>query len=339
MITIDGSYGEGGGQTIRTAVALSAIIGEPIKMENIRANRPRPGLAAQHLNAIKTAAEMCSAELVGADLGSTSIIFTPGSVVGGSFNVDVGTAGSITLVLQCIMPIALHAPEAAAINIRGGTDVKWSPPIDFTAHVLLPVLKEFSIDAEIGVIARGYYPEGGGNVKAVIRPGKIKPAVIIDAHETGTVRGISHSSRLPEHVVQRQSEAARKHLADNGYANASITNSSVNVMSTGCGITLWTGYKSGSSLGERGKPAERVGVEAARMLIEELKSPCAVDVHVADQLIPYMALAPGSEITTSSLSEHIKTNIWVVERMMPEVKFAVETDRSKGTVRIASSNR
>ncbi len=350
MIRIDGSYGEGGGQIIRTAVALSAVTGTEVTISNIRSNRPKPGLKAQHMTAISTAADMTGARVSGLKPGSTDLTFSPGDISGGHYNIDIGTAGSITLLLQCLMPVASAAQEPVSLDITGGTDVAWSPPIDYMAHVLLPVLSAMGLKCSIDLYRRGYYPRGGGRVTAVIHPSALRAVDLdketeTDAKKEGEmekdtekeiekewggrkvkgpciVAGISHSSNLPPHVMQRQADAAAEALEKAGYSS-SIDTWAANSPSTGSGITLWCGYTGGSALGKRGLPAEKVGKAAAGEIIAEMGSWAAVDVHLADQLIPYMGLAGGGSFTVREVSGHTKTNIWVVEQFLG-VEFRIE---------------
>ena len=338
MIRIDGSYGEGGGQIIRTAVALSAVTGTEVTISNIRSNRPKPGLKAQHMSAIRTAADMTCARISGLKSGSTELTFSPGDISGGHYNIDIGTAGSITLLLQCLMPVASAAQESVSLDITGGTDVAWSPPIDYMAHVLVPVLASMGLKCSIELYRRGYYPRGGGRVTAIIWPSVLE-AVNLEKEkdkdkegdkgneneawkETCTVSGISHSSNLPPHVARRQADAAAQALEKAGYVS-SIDSRPSSFHSTGSGITLWCGHAGGSALGKRGLPAEKVGRMAAREIIAELDSWAAVDVHLADQLIPYMGLARGGSFTVREVSGHTRTNIWVVEQFLG-VEFRVE---------------
>ncbi len=352
MIRIDGSYGEGGGQIIRTAVALSAVTGTEVTISNIRSNRPKPGLKAQHMSAIRTAADMTCARISGLKSGSTELTFSPGDISGGHYNIDIGTAGSITLLLQCLIPVASAAQESVSLDITGGTDVAWSPPIDYMAHVLLPVLASMGLKCNIRLQRRGYYPRGGGRVTAIIHPSALRAVELDKEKETDTkkedemekergkgkeiekekevgkemefctVSGISHSSNLPPHVAQRQADAATAALEKAGYSS-SIDTWAANSPSTGSGITLWCGYTGGSALGKRGLPAEKVGRMAAREIIAELGSWAAVDVHLADQLIPYMGLAGGGSFTVREVSGHTRTNIWVVEQFLG-VEFRIE---------------
>ena len=161
MLEIDGSYGEGGGQILRTSIALSAVTGRPVYIKNIRAKRPNPGLAAQHLESVRCIALLTDADISGLKLGSTELTFYPKEVKSGEYHIDIGTAGSITLFLQCLMPMAMRIKDAISINIRGGTDVAWSPPIDYLRYVMLPTIAKMGYDAHIDLIGRGYYPRGG----------------------------------------------------------------------------------------------------------------------------------------------------------------------------------
>lgn len=323
MMEIDGSYGEGGGQLVRTAVALSAVTGKAVKVTNIRKNRPNPGLKPQHLKALETAARICEARVSGLFQGSTEFSFAPVEIKGGKYQIDIGTAGSISLLLQCLMPALPFAGEKLELTVRGGTDVAWSPTIDYLQHVTLGALEKMGYSGRVKVHERGYYPKGGGAVSATFEPCKLqgfhfkspKSELKMEVH------GTSHSSNLPSHVAERQAEAAKTLLLEAGYL-PEIETECLEAFSTGSGITLWTGFFGGSALGKKGLPAEKVGSQAAREILPELRSKAAVDVHLADQLIPYMALAGSSSYTVRELSLHAKTNIWVTEQFL-DVKFRI----------------
>ncbi len=318
---LDGSYGEGGGQILRTAVALSAVTEEPVEINNIRKNRSKPGLSTSHVKAVESAAVLCNGEVTGCRLHSTDLIFKPGKIRAGVLNIDIGTAGSITLILQCLMPIALHSPGIVRLNVSGGTDVSWSPTIDYLKHVTLGALSIMGYKCDLRLVRRGYYPRGRGSVEAVIAPSTLKKM----AFETNTcalVRGLSHSSCLPAHVVERQASSARDILKQEGY-DASISLETRDDPSTGSGLTLWCGTAGGSALGKPGLKAEKVGCNAAEALIGELRSGAGVDAYLADQLIPYIAVAGGGSFTTGSISLHTRTNIWVTEQFL-DVKFKIE---------------
>ncbi|AKB76502.1 RNA 3'-terminal phosphate cyclase [Methanosarcina horonobensis HB-1 = JCM 15518] len=341
MIEIDGSYGEGGGQLVRTAVALSAVTGKEIKVTNIRKNRPNPGLKQQHLKSLETAAKICGAQVSGLFPGSSELFFSPIEIKGGKYDIDIGTAGSITLLLQCIMPALPFAKEKVELTIRGGTDVAWSPTVDYLQHITLRALEQLGYVGSVTLRERGYYPRGGGNVSAIFKPCKLHGFHFRKTEENEKfgeklvgeegfeeesqkrkIIGVSHTSNLPAHVPARQAEAAESLLLEAGYGSR-IDVQSHESFSTGSGITLWTGYCGGSALGERGLPAEKVGRRAAEEIIAELRAGAAVDMHLADQLIPYMALAGNSSYTVRELTLHAATNIWVTEQFL-NVKFRIE---------------
>ncbi|VVB90234.1 RNA 3'-terminal phosphate cyclase [uncultured archaeon] len=318
---IDGSYGEGGGQILRTAVALSSVTGKPVEIENIRKMRPKPGLAPQHVKAVESAAAICEAEVRGCSLHSTRLSFRPGKIKGGTYKIDIGTAGSITLLLQCLMPAALHAPDAMKLKITGGTDVSWSPSIDYFRFVTLGALSRIGYNCDLRLIQRGYYPRGGGCVEATIKPSALKKA-FFDKNSCNAVEGISHSSNLPAHIAERQAASAEELLHRGGYETR-ISREIKYCPSTGSGITLWCGALGGSTLGKRGLRAEKVGSDAAEAILNELGSGAGVDIFLADQLIPYMALAGTGSFTTRLITPHTKTNIWVTEQFL-DVKFKIE---------------
>lgn len=313
MIEIDGSYGEGGGQIVRTAVALAAVTGSSIVVSKIRQGRPKPGLAPQHARAILALADICSAKTAGIEPGSSEITFEPGEINGGNYRVDIGTAGSITLLVECLLPAMIKADGPTTLTVTGGTDVRWSPTIDYFKSVFLPALREFGARVKIDVIRRGYYPRGGGSVVLMVTPGSLKPANL-EPQRAGIVEGVSHCSNLPEHVARRQAESAAAALKDAGHCVV-LSTEVLKEVSTGSGITLWAGHKGGSALGERGIRAEEVGKAAAREIIAELSSPAAVDVHLADQLVPYLALAGGS-YTVRQTSKHTSTNVWTARQLL-----------------------
>ncbi|MDY0129297.1 MAG: RNA 3'-terminal phosphate cyclase [Methanosarcina vacuolata] len=320
MLEIDGSYGEGGGQLVRTAVALSAVTGNGIRITNIRKNRPNPGLKQQHLKALETATRICRAQTSGLFPGSTEISFVPVEIEGGKYDIDIGTAGSITLLLQCIMPALPFAKKKVELTIKGGTDVAWSPTINYLQNVTFRALEQLGYSGSLTLKEHGYYPKGGGKVSAYFKPCRLQGFNFLKEEEE--IKGISHASNLPAHVPLRQAEAASTRLMEAGYPSQ-IETQSFEASSTGSGITLWTGYIGGSALGERGLPAEKVGKYAADEIIPELRSGASVDTHLADQLIPYMALAGNSSYTVRELSLHTTTNIWITEQFL-NVKFRIE---------------
>jgi len=317
MIEIDGSYGEGGGQILRAAISLSCLTGKAVRISNIRANRPKPGLAAQHLKGIKAAKKLTDAEVEGLRLGSKTVIFKPGEVRSGRFRIDIGTAGSITLILQSILLPSLI--ERCEFTISGGTDVKWSPTADYFKNVTLPALSLFGVKCEFEVLRRGYYPKGGGIVRVKTEKSSLNGFDFKDYSGDEIIKGISHCSNLPDHVARRQAEAAKAFLEKQGF-ETEIEAKVVRGESTGSVITLWRSFKGGSSLGERGKRAEKVGEEAALNLANELNAGGVVDRHLADQLMVFAAVANGkSSYTTTEVTLHQKSNAYVIEKFLGDV--------------------
>ena len=326
MIEINGSHGEGGGALLRISTALSALTSNPIHITNIRANRPKTGLMPQHLNAVKAVASLSAARVDGLEIGSRELFFYPEEIKSGNYNVDVKTAGSITLVLQAFMIPAGFAESPVNIKIRGGTDVRWSPPVNYLQHVTLPVLKSMGYDADLDIIRRGHYPRGGGIVNVKINPVKKLKSASFDDLKINKIKGISHAVKLPEHVAVRQAESAEKVLQANGFnAEIEIENSN-NALGPGSGIVLWTEGNTrvgGSSIGERGVRAEKVGEKAAEELLYHISQGAAVDKYIGDQIIPYMAMAGKSSAKTAELTLHAVTNIFVTEKIMGK-KFDVD---------------
>jgi RNA 3'-terminal phosphate cyclase (ATP) len=325
---------EGGGQIVRTSLALAAITGADIHISKIREKRPNPGLQAQHVTAVKALAAICEAETHGLLAGSRELTFRPRKRVSGKFRFDVGTAGSIPLILQALMPPASYAPDRIVFDLVGGTDVRWSPTIDYVRLVVLPVLRSMGYRAAVSVHRRGHYPKGGGKVTMTIEPARVLTSIsLLELGQMSGVEGISHCVKLPSHVARRQATAAKEKLNSRGISSVNIAIETYPTdrdphVGPGSGITLLSTSSSGSiigadSIGERGKPAERVGEEAALKLLLEIKSNAPVDRHLGDILIPYMAVAEGrSEICVSEITMHTLTNMKIAE-IVAGVKFDV----------------
>jgi len=340
MIEIPGDMLEGGGQIVRTSIALSALTGKEVRVSKIREKRPNPGLQAQHVAGVKAVAAICNAETEGLFQGSRGLLFKPRERVSGKFRFDVGTAGSIPLILQALMPSAPYAPERVEFELTGGTDVRWSPTIDYVRFAVLPVLQLMGYKGAITLHRRGHYPKGGGRVTMVIEPARpLKAITLLQREELVTLEGISHCVKLPSHVAQRQATSAKERLNAAGYRNPNIAVETYPPdqdphLGPGSGIVLVAKFSNGpiigsDSLGERGRPAERVGQEAADKLLVEIKSNAPVDRHLGDILIPYMAVAVGhSEIFVSEITTHTMTNI-KVSNMILGVSFAVQGELGK----------
>lgn len=337
MIEIDGSHGEGGGQILRTGVALSAVTGEPVKVHNIRAGRTNPGLAPSHITSIEAAAEICGADVYGLFPGSKEIVFRPGQLVGGEFEFDVGTAGSVSLVAQCCLLPALLSKTKVRMTLKGGTDVKWSPPIDYMRLVLLPVLDMMGGRASLEITSRGFYPEGGGEV--VLETWPSGRFVSLDLSTRGrvlSITGTAFAQNLPEHVVSRMRHAALKRLLE--FKEVRIESDLRKGRSTGAGIVLAAicekSVIGSSALGARGVRSETLGDECASGLLETLGSGASVDEYLLDQLLPYMALAgSGSCMLAEEITAHAETNMWVIEQFFGR-RFETETRDGLTEVRV-----
>lgn len=321
MLEIDGSYGEGGGQILRTAVALSVLTKKPVEIKNIRANRPTPGIKPQHYIAIQSIKELCNANVEGLEIGSSNLTFTPGDIKGGKYKFDIGTAGSITLVFQACLLSALKTHEPITICVTGGTDVKWAPSWDYFVYVFLPLIRKMRVTVDARLIKRGYYPKGGGEAELTVEPFKdIKPLQLEEQQEFTEVNGIINIANLPDHVGTRMKHAAIKTLIKKGL-KASIEIEKTTSLSTGTGITLWAesddSVLGSTVLGEKGLPAEKIGEDAAQGLQREIDAGATVDVHAFDQILPYMALTRdkgSSSCIVREVSGHAGTNIWLVKQ-------------------------
>lgn len=345
MISIDGSYGEGGGQVLRTALALSAIFVRPVRIERIRAGRPKPGLAAQHLTAVRAMAELCRARLEGAELGSQTLSFFPaGPPQPGRYTFDVaaaregGSAGSTTLVLQTsLLPLALAEGETH-LTVRGGTHVAWSPPFHYLEMVYLPTLARMGIRATLELKRWGWYPLGGGEVVAEIRgPAKLRPLNLLERGQLKKLWGFSASSNLPPHIAQRQKKRAEQILHQFSPQIEIIEAASPGKGTAVFLLAEFEKIRAGfTAYGALGKPAEEVAEEACGEFLEYFSSGAAVDKHLADQLILPLAISGGpAAFSTEKITRHLLTNIWVVEQFTGR-KIEVEGEEGeKGVVRFS----
>lgn len=335
MIEIDGFMGEGGGQIIRTSVALATLLGKKIHIFNVRAKRSPKGFRPQHIIGVKTVAALAKADVKGLNVGSTDLVFIPKARLSGEFVFNIGTAGSISLVLQSLMPAAAFTSGKVRFTITGGTDVRWSPTIDYIKYVKLPILKKMGYNATLSVSRRGHYPKGGGKVTMEIQPLKrIEPINITDFGSVKKIKGVSHCVKLPKHVAERQAKAATAVLNQSGFKDVIVptewySSEKDQHLGPGSGIILYAETTSNSvigadALGEKGKPAEKVGTEAANKLVKELQSKMPIDRHMADMLVPYMAIADGeSTIKVSEITTHLLTNVKIAT-LVAGVKFKVE---------------
>jgi RNA 3'-terminal phosphate cyclase (ATP) len=327
VLTIDGSYGEGGGQIVRTAVALSVLTKQPIEITNIRAGRPIPGLRPQHFTALSCIRTICDAEVDGLSIHSTNLKFTPHDIKPGTYTFDIGTAGSMTLVFQACLLSAFHSSEPLTIILRGGTDVRWAPSWDYFAHIFIPLISKIGIKTGIKLLKRGYYPTGGGEATMTIHPvEKLLPFSAQDPQSFTEMSGIIHRANLPDHISTRMKHAAIK-TALKQNLRSTIQIEAAPSSSTGTGITLWSESDRtilGSTvLGEKTLSAETVGETAANHLIQEIHSGATLDRYAIDQILPYLVLAPkGSACLIREISNHTQTNMWLIKQFFP-VDFEV----------------
>lgn len=334
---IDGNYGEGGGQVLRTALSLSSILNKPIQLYNIRKGRKIPGLQPQHLTCVKACQLISSATVSGAELGSQQIEFAPEQLSGDSFEFDVsekrGSAGSTSLIIQSLLLPLLFAPRSSSVTLHGGTHVPWSPPYHYLEGVFLPTIARMGGRIKLSLKAWGWYPQGGGKLNARIDPAKeLAPLTLTDRGDLKSLRGISAVSNLPLSIAERQRDRGLKILKRSGIdARIDLQEGP----SPGKGTILFllaefehtlAGF---SALGAIRKRAEQVAEEACQEFLEFYQSSAAIDHRLADQLIPYLALAKGkSTFTTSKISSHLLTNIWVVQQFLP-VEVMVEGEKGK----------
>ena len=332
MLTIDGSHGEGGGQILRTALALSLVTGTPFRIERIRAGRKKPGLARQHLTAVQAAAKIGRAQVTGASLRSMELTFIPASVAPGEYRFTVGTAGSTTLVLQTVLPALLTAPGPSTLALEGGTHNPFAPPFDFLQKCFLPVLNRMGPKVVATLGRPGFYPTGGGQVEVTITPAV--ELARLDLRERGGIRRRSAAALvagLPRHVAERERALVRRQLglehsqaevvelsADQGPGNV------VRIEIESEWITeVFTGF------GQRGVRAEVV----ARRTVEAARRYLAADVpvgeHLADQLLIPLALAGGGSFKTLPLTRHALTNAEVLKKFL-EIDIVSEPCTASG---------
>jgi RNA 3'-terminal phosphate cyclase (ATP) len=332
MLEVDGSIKSGSGTILRLAVALASILNEPLHIHHIRAKRSSPGLRPQHLEAVLTAAKLCNAELEGATVGSQELWYRPSGVIGGEVEAQIGTAGSIPMLILTILPICAYAEKPVKIHIsKGGTDVSHSPTINYLRYVLLPVLEKMGLNAKIVISKYGYYPKGMGEVYFEVRPcRRFEPFHQEEFGTVKTVAGLSVCTFLGDkNVAARQAKAANDILRMHHYeTRIQVINDQSNPLQKGSSLVLWaltdTGVVlGGDAIGELGKPSEIVGREAAENLVLEIDAKATADVHLADLLVPYVALSKSESVYyTRFMTPHLDTNIWLVQELL-NVEFSV----------------
>lgn len=339
-LTLDGSRGEGGGQIVRTALGLAVAFGRPVTLTRIRARRPKPGLQPQHLTVVRALAAISDAEVEGDQLSSTALRFVPRRLRAGTYRFDVGaikgSAGSVTLLFQSLLLPLMLADAPSRLTLLGGTHVPWSPPVNYLTDVYLPALRSLGVEADVSLRRWGWYPAGGGEIEARIVPAAdIGGFVARSPAPAPEVRGLSVVSRLPRSIAERQAERARQRLEAAGVRCDVAIEVDEGARSPGTLVFLCVHGRAGfSALGRRGLPAEQVADAAVDDLLTWLKAGAMVDDHLADQLIPVLALAGArSAFTCASLTTHLRTVAWVVEQFLP-VRIGL-TEGAPGSVDVA----
>lgn len=339
MITIDGSAGEGGGQIVRTSLALAALTEKEICITNIRAKRPKPGLRPQHLTAVKTLAKICNAELKGAFVGSRRLIFKPGKIEDASLVANIGTAGSISLLLQQVLPVSL----ACNLKLRafGGTDVSFAPPINYMQKATFYYLKKMRAELSLSILSRGYYPKGQGCITFESKRSlPLKPIRLTPLGSLQKIECCAHCSGMPAKVAKDSALIAKntlKELLGSFEWTEHIEASPERKQTVGFGIDLFAKYSNAvlgaNSLGLAGSKPENIGKNAAKALFEEISFLAPVDSHCIDQLIPFIALAGGKSVIEGKLTKHTITNIMVTEKLL-DVDFKVESKEQRARISV-----
>ncbi len=326
MLEIDGSQKSGSGTILRLSIALAAILGEALHIYNIRQRRGQPGLRPQHLESVLTASKLCNAEMKGATLGSRELWFKPDGIVSGEIRAEIGTAGSIPMLMLTILPLCAYAKGGVSVQVlKGGTDVRHAPTLNYLKYVLFPMLEQMGLKASLNIRKYGYYPKGMGEVLL-----KVKPCFKLNSihlEEFGTVEelnGVSVCTFLEDRkVAERQARAANRYLKFHGYeAKIQVVNDMSNPLQKGSSLVLWAETSTdallgGDAIGEIRKPSEVVGREAAENLFREVEAQATVDIHLADMLVPYIALADGNSVyLTRDITDHLDTNMWLAKKIL-----------------------
>jgi len=352
MVTIfvDGSMGEGGGQILRTSLALACITGRNLHIENIRAARRKPGLAKQHLSCVRAACEICDGQCKGAAIGSQVLDFQPGAIRGGDYSFDIGSAGSATLVIQTILPALFLAERPSTVTVTGGTHNLWAPPFDFLDETFLPAIRTAGFDADCKLEKHGFFPAGGGKIALNIRPRQERPNQSIDFFEPAEnvhIHARIYTAKLPAHIAQRQKKLLlQSKLEFKNIEHIEVTDSDgpgncimIRLVTASGGSLKAEGFGDGNqrtiiftAFGQKSKPSEKVVGEVVSLAEDFLPSGAAIDRFSADQLLIYMAISKSGSFTTNELSTHLTTNIETIKKFLP-VEF--KTEHEGGFCRIS----
>lgn len=333
-IEIDGSQGEGGGQILRSALTLSLITGKPFRLHQIRARRIKPGLLRQHLTAVRAAMSVGAAEVTGDELGSKDLVFTPGTVTHGEYTFAVGSAGSVTLVLQTVLWPLLLVPGRSQLRFEGGTHNPMAPPFEFIAEVFLPLLQRMGAKVEANLVRHGFYPAGGGCFTVTIEGGHpLRPLEVLERGAVVRRRARALLSHLPKSIGDRELRAVRNDL---GLDRDEIRVVDVDSVGPGNALLVWIESEHCTEVfaafGERRISAEQVAARVVSEVKHYMSHDAPVGPHLADQLLIPLALVGTGSFRSHSLTEHTHTNMKIVGRFMP-VQFEVTVD-GQGSSRV-----
>jgi len=338
VLNIDGSYGEGGGQILRSALSLSLLLEKPFKITNLRAGRSRPGLQKQHLTVVKACQELSNAEVKGAELNSNEIEFHPKELQHNHLRFDTGTAASTVLILQgLILPLAF-GKKSADLELVGGTNNPFAPSVLYLQNTFLPTVRKLGLEASVEIEKYGWYPKGGGIIKAHIIPiRKLSPISLLDKGKLLKLSGNAIISNLPKHIAEREKKQCLKRILEfNPALEKDMKIDIIEAPSIGQGteFSLQAEYENTTvvfvSLGEIGKPAEKLADEAYQNFINFHESGAAIETHLADQILIYAALADEkSEFTILRISNHLLTNAWLIKQFLPDVDINIEGQKEE----------
>ncbi|MDX1611492.1 MAG: RNA 3'-terminal phosphate cyclase [Candidatus Thermoplasmatota archaeon] len=320
-VTIDGSHGEGGGQVLRTAAGLAARTGTSLHVTNIRANRSRPGLRPQHVAALEAVAQACQGELSGCEVGAREISLSPGDLRADRVEVDTGTAANTLLVLQALIALAPGLSGPLELVARGGTDTLWAPTVGHTRDVLSPLARRAGVDIEILEVQHGFYPEGGGVLRARLTPREPARSLLPDTGRGGLeeVAVETRVAGLPAHVGERVSRSTVERLEAAGLTVEGTVHR-VAAACPGVVVDAVARYEhtvlGANQVGRRGRPSEAVGEACGDALLEEIEGPGWVDVHTADQLVPLVFGRPSCKLLVREVTGHLATNLHVADRFL-----------------------
>lgn len=322
MLTIDGA--EGGGQLLRSTLALAAVTGTPVTVENVRGSRPEPGLRPQHLAVVETMADVCDADVAGAERGAETVTFEPGPIRPGDYAVDIGTAGSVCLLFDALLPVAARLEAPLSLVATGGTEVKWAPPLSTYRAAKLPLCRQLGLRAHAERERTGYYPTGGGRATLSLAPSTIEPLDLTDRGDLVGATVVSRASMdlADSDVAARQASAACEGLeaADVPLLERRVVETDTH--STGSAVTVALEFEDSragfDALGEPGKPAEDVAGEAVDEAVDFLEGSAAVDRYLGDQLLVLLGIV-GGRVRVPAVTDHVETSLGLLGEFGCEV--------------------